>query len=53
MPEKVQEEIKVSQESFKKPPEKKDTRDKLAELTGAKSSKKKKGLGNFFKSFFG
>jgi hypothetical protein len=45
--------LKKSQESLKKPVEKKKTQDKLAEVIGAKSNKKKKGLGGFFKNFFG
>ena len=53
MPKDVQEDLKASKEDFKKPVQKKNTGDKLAEITGAKSSKKKKGIGNFFKSFFG
>lgn len=53
MPEDVQKDLQVSNESFKKPPVKKKTEDKLAEVIGAKSEKKKKGIGGFFKNFFG
>ena len=54
MPKEVQEDLKRSNEDFKKPAVKKKTEDKLAEVIGAKSdTKKKKGLGGFFKNFFG